>query len=50
LSDGNFSLGMKDGDESTVKVKLTGHFDPSDLDTEPWVIYFPNDCLTSEGS
>jgi hypothetical protein len=50
LSDGNFALGMKDGDESTVKVKLTGHFDSADLDKEPWVIYFPNDCLTTEGA
>ena len=49
LGDGNFELGMKDGDESTVKVKFTGHFDPNDLDTEPWRVYFPNDCLTSDG-
>jgi hypothetical protein len=49
LGDGNLQLGMKDGDESTVKIKFVGHFDPADLDTEPWLVDFPTDVSTTEG-
>lgn len=50
LADGGFSIDEKDNDESVVKVQFTGHFDPDDLDTEPWLIRFPLDVLTTEGA
>jgi hypothetical protein len=50
LADGNFELGLVDNDESVLKVQFTAHFDPSDLETEPWEIRYPLDVLTTEGA
>jgi hypothetical protein len=50
LSTGNFSIDGKEGDEAVLKVKFTGHFDPDDLDAEPWEIQYPLDVLTTEGA
>lgn len=41
LADGNLELGTEDREEATLEVQFTGHFDPDDLDTEPWEIRFP---------
>jgi hypothetical protein len=43
IGDGNVEIGLVDNDESVNKVQFTGHFLPSDLDTEPWAIYWPHD-------
>ena len=51
LGSGNFELGMVDNDEAVCKLEVKAHFDPSDLDTEPWEILFPQDVeLTTEGA
>jgi hypothetical protein len=50
LADGNFELGMTDNDESVLKIQFTAHFDPSDLENEPWEIRYPLDVLTTEGA
>jgi hypothetical protein len=41
LVDSGFELSLADQDESVVPVTFTGHFDVSDLDTEPWIIRKP---------
>jgi hypothetical protein len=50
LADGNFEIAAADNDETVLKIQFTAHFDPSDLDTEPWEIRFPQDVLTTEGA
>lgn len=51
LADGKLSLGLNDNDEAANKIKFIGHFDPADLDAEPWVIYQPQDVNpTTEGA
>jgi hypothetical protein len=51
LSDGKLSMSLADNDESVNKVKFVGHFDPDDLDSEPWKIRFPQDVNpTTEGA
>lgn len=41
LSTGNLEVALSDKEESVVSAEFTGHFDPSDLDTEPWEIRWP---------
>ena len=41
LAQGNFDWTSKANDEAVNKITFRGHFDPSDLDTEPWDIKFP---------
>lgn len=41
LSEGNFEMSWAPNDESVIAVTFKGHFDPSDLETEPWTIRFP---------
>ena len=41
LADGNFSVNTADKDEAGIEVTFTGHFDPENLDEEPWEIRFP---------
>jgi len=47
IADGNFELSFTDKEEGVIAVTFTAHFDPSDLgsgdDTEPWVIYWPDE-------
>lgn len=43
LSDGGFEVSAADNEESVMKIQFTGHFDPSDLDSEPWFIRWPHD-------
>ena len=50
LCDGNFEIGMSDNEESVLKVQFTAHFDPADMDDEPWRIWYPLDVMTTEGA
>lgn len=42
LSDGNLELSLTDKEEGIIAVTFTAHQDPTDLDTEPWTMYWPN--------
>lgn len=42
LVDSNFEIAFTDKEEGVVAATFTAHQDPSDLDTEPWTIYWPN--------
>lgn len=37
----NIEVGHVDNDESVLSLTFTAHFDPADLDTEPWRFRFP---------
>jgi len=50
LADGNFEISAADESESILKVQFTAHQLPTDLDTEPWSVYFPTDIATTEGA
>lgn len=41
LVDGNFELALADAEESVLAAAFKAHFDPSDMDTEPWEIRYP---------
>lgn len=41
LSEGNFELAYAENDESVLTINIRGHFDPDDLDAEPWFVRFP---------
>jgi hypothetical protein len=44
---GNFELGANDEDEAVNAIEFTAHYDPTDLDEEPWEIFNPlEDALT----
>lgn len=48
LQDGNFTFGTSDRDETVIELTFTGHFDPNDMDVEPWEIINPlNERLQS---
>ena len=42
LADTGFSLSTAPRDEAVPAIVFTGHYDPDDLDTEPWEIRWPN--------
>lgn len=42
LADAGFSLATAPRDEAVPAIVFTGHYDPSDLDAEPWEIRWPN--------
>ncbi|MBA7587774.1 hypothetical protein ES708_29815 [subsurface metagenome] len=42
LADAGFSLATAPRDEAVPAIVFTGHYDPSDLDDEPWEIRWPN--------
>ena len=42
IADNEITLDTSDRDETTLEVVFTGHFDPDDLDDEPWEIRYPN--------
>jgi hypothetical protein len=50
LADGNFEIAATDNEESVLKIQFTAHFTPEDLDTEPWIVRFPLDVMTTEGA
>lgn len=41
LADGGFELGFADREEGVLEVEFTAHYDPDDIDTEPWAIRYP---------
>lgn len=41
LADEGLELAFEDKEEGVLEVTFTAHFDPADLDTEPWAIRFP---------
>ena len=42
IVDSNFELTFADKEEGLVAMTYTAHFDPSDVDTEPWSLMWPN--------
>ena len=43
LADGNFEVSAADEDEATISIQFTAHFDPENLDKEPWFIRNPKE-------
>jgi hypothetical protein len=43
LALGGFELAEVDNDEAGITIELTAHFDPTNLDAEPWFIRWPQD-------
>ncbi|MCK8826408.1 hypothetical protein MWH25_01425 [Natroniella acetigena] len=43
LHDDNFSIETSEDDEATLELNFTGHFDPENLDEEPWEIHYPKE-------
>lgn len=41
LAGGNLELALKDKAEAVLKIEFQGHFDPANLDEEPWEIRYP---------
>lgn len=41
LADQNLEISTSPNDESGLAVTFTGHFDPSDVEEEPWEILYP---------
>lgn len=41
LADEGLELAFEDKEEGVLEVTFTAHFDPADLDAEPWAIRFP---------
>ena len=37
----NFEASLADADEPAISLSFSAHFDPSDMDTEPWEVRFP---------
>jgi hypothetical protein len=37
-------VSLEDQNEPVLEVTFAGHFDPDDIDTEPWSIYHPGDA------
>lgn len=48
LATSGFELTTTDKDEAGLEVVFTGHFDPADLDKEPWEIVYPNKLEETE--
>jgi len=47
LADGNFEMAFTDSEETGLSVQLTAHFDPDNLDEEPWILWYPEDLTTT---
>jgi len=41
--EGGLTIQMSDKDEGVIEITFTGHYDPTDMDTEPWEIRYPDD-------
>ncbi|MBN1604622.1 MAG: hypothetical protein JW915_23640 [Chitinispirillaceae bacterium] len=41
IVDGNFEMAFVDNEEAGLTITFTAHFDPADLETEPWFVRFP---------
>jgi len=48
LADGNFEFTFADNEEAGLSVQFTAHFDPNDLDSEPWILWYPTDLTTTD--
>jgi len=48
LADGNFEFAFVDNEETGLSVQFTAHFDPNNLDKEPWILWYPNDLTTTD--
>ena len=46
LNKSTVSIELEDGSEGVLPVEFYGHYDQSDLDTEPWAIAHPSDVTT----
>jgi len=47
ISLGGLSLDMQDKTEGLIATTFTGHYDTEDLDTPPFVIYYPTEVLNT---
>ena len=43
LADEGFELTFEDREEGSLEITFTAHFDPDDVETEPWALDFPKD-------
>jgi hypothetical protein len=41
LSDEGLEMALEDKEETGVEITFTAHFDPTDVETEPWAIRYP---------
>lgn len=41
LADGNFEMETEDREESVLSIQFTAHFNPANMEQEPWEIRFP---------
>ena len=41
LADEGFELSFEDREEGSLEITFTAHYDPADVNTEPWSIRFP---------
>ncbi len=48
LGDGGFEFAFVDNEEVGLTVQFTAHFDPEDLDSEPWILWYPIDLTTTD--
>ena len=48
LADGNFEVSESDGEEATISIQFTAHFDPENLDEEPWFARNPKEEVEVE--
>jgi hypothetical protein len=43
LNDEGVTVGQEDRDEATLPVTFTAHFDPANMEVEPWEVRFPTE-------
>ena len=41
LADGGFELAWEDKEEGILETQFTAHYDPANINSEPWAIYYP---------
>jgi hypothetical protein len=41
LNDNKLEMKMEDKNEMTLEITFSAHYDPADVMTEPWALYFP---------
>ncbi len=46
ISDGEFGLETADSGEAGIELTLTGHFDPANMDQEPWEFRLPKEITS----
>lgn len=45
LADEGFEMAFEDREEGSLEIVFTAHYDPDDVDTEPWSIDFPKPVI-----